>query len=136
MIRDYRSVKKAADELHAQTMAISMCGLPSGGGAGRTVESVALRQLPPDDQKLYDAVARAIEITKLRRDGADRLSVIRYVYWCHDTHKVEDAAIRSNIAVPTAKRWHGDFVRLVGACYGFSVKDDTPEPKKCDTILP
>lgn len=100
MIRDYRSLKVECDTQNC---------------------------LSADDRKAYDAVARAIEITNLRPDGKERLAMIRYVYWYKKEHTVKDAAPRLHIAEATAKRWHGDFVRLVGKCYGL-LQDDTPEP--------
>lgn len=130
MIRDYRVLKDAYDDLHSQSVSADTSGMPKGGGSGRAVEDIAMRQLPVDDQKAYDAVTRAAEITRLMSDGDDRMALIRYVYWCNKPHDVKDAAPQLHISEPTAKRWHGDFVRLVGKCYGFSLKDDTPEPKK------
>ena len=79
MIRDYPVLKEAWNDLHSQSMTANYSGMPKGGGAGRMVESVALRQLPPDDQKDYDAVTEAIELIKLRADGEDRIALIRYV---------------------------------------------------------
>lgn len=136
MIRDYRGLKAAWEELHCQSMTANMSSAPSGGGTGRAVESIAMRELPPDDQKAYDAVTRAIKITALLPDGAERLGLIGYIYWCQDEHQVKDASLQAHVSVPTAKRWHGDFVRLVGKCYGFSLKDDTPEPKESAILIP
>lgn len=127
MIRDYPALKEELDDLHSQSMAADYSGMPKGGGAGRTVENIALRQLPPDDQKDYDAVTRAIEITKLRPDGEERLAMIRYIYWCQKEHTVKDSAMQVSVSERTAKRWHSDFVRLVGKCHGFKV--GTQEPK-------
>ncbi len=136
MIRDYQGIKLAMDDLHSQTITASMSAMPRGGGAGRTVENVALRELPQDDQKVYDAVTQAIEITRRMPGGNERLAMIRDIYWGKENYKIKDAAIHAHVSVPTAKRWHGDFVRLVGKCYGFDIKDDTPEPKDHDIILP
>lgn len=121
MIRDYPTLKEAWNDLHSQSMTTDYSGMPKGGGAGRTVESIALRQLPPDDQKVFDAVTRAVEITKLRPDGKERLAMIRYVYWYRKEHTVKDAALQVFVSQRTAERWHGEFVRLVGKCYGFDV---------------
>lgn len=129
MVRDYKGLKAAVDDLHSQTITASASGMPGGGGSGRAVESIALRELPPDDQKAYDAVTRAIEITSLSQSGQERIAMIRYIYWGRQEHKLEEAATKAHVSVPTAKRWHSDFIRLVGSCYGFSVKDDTQEPK-------
>lgn len=123
MIRDYPELKDALNELHRQSLTADMSGMPKGGSAGRTVESIALRQLSPDDQKDYDAVNRAVQITQLRADGNERLTLIRYVYWYPKEHTIKDAAPRNNVSEATAKRWHGDFVRLVAKCRGFSVDD-------------
>lgn len=128
MIRDYRGLKVAYDDLHEQAVTADTSGMPRGSGAGRGVEMIALRQLPKDDQEVYDAVTRAIEITRLRPDGSDRLKMIRFIYWNKEQHKLKDAALYSHVSEITAKRWHGDFVRLVGKCYGFDI--DTTKPKE------
>ena len=137
MIRDYPKLKEDLDELHRQNITAGMSGMPKGGGAGRTAESIALRQLPKDDQAVYDAVTRAVEITRLRPDGKERMELIRLMYWGTNPRAMGKVAVLLNISEPTAKRWHGTFVRLVGQCYGFdSGKDDTQKPKKCAKIVP
>lgn len=130
MIRDYPALKVVVDDLHRQQITASASAMPRGGGAGRTVETVALRKLPPGDQDVYDAVTKAIEITRLMPTGSERIAMIRYMYWGRQSHRLKDAAIRVHVSDRTAKQWHGDFVRLVGRCYGFSVEDCTPEPKE------
>ena len=128
MIRDYPGLKDKMDDLHTQSITANMSGMLRGGGDGRQ-----------DDQKAYDAVTRAIELTMLHETGEERIAMIRYLYWnrwSRGKYKIKDAAIKLHISVPTAKRWHGDFVRMVGKCYGFYLKDDTPEPKICDKIVP
>lgn len=131
MIRDYRGLKAVHDDLHTQSLSAAPSGSP-GGGDGRTVENIALRQLPVDDQKAYDAVSKAVEITRLLPDGELKVALIRFVYWGQGQRRVEDAPLVLPVSRRTAIRWHGDFVRLVGKCYGFEV--GTYEPKICDTI--
>ena len=127
MIRDYQGLKQSLADLHRQNMTADNTGMPKGGGGGRTVEGVALRQLPPDDQKVYDAVTRAIELTRMRADGEDHIKLIQLMYWAKKQMTAKAASVRLHISDVTAKRWHGDFVRLVGKCYGYNV--DTPKPK-------
>ena len=127
MIRDYPGLKKNLAVLHQQNTTADNSGMPKGGGGGRTVESIVLRQLPQDDQKVYDAVTRAVEITQLRDDGEDHMKLIHLMYWAEKPITAKAASVRLHISDVTAKRWHGDFVRLVGKCYGYNV--DTPEPK-------
>lgn len=121
VIRAYPALKSEYEELHRQSLAADITGMPRGHSAGRTVESIALRQLSPDDQKDYDAVTQAIEIIKLRPDGERRLALIRYVYWYEKEHTVGHAAPVLGISEATAKRWHGDFVKLVAIQRGFHV---------------
>lgn len=121
MIRDYPTLKRNYEELHEQSLVADMSGMPKGGTAGRTVESIATRQLPADDQRVYDAVTQAVEATGLLPDGASRLAMIRYVYWNKIPHTVKDAALKIYASRRTAERWHAEFVRLVGKCYGFKV---------------
>lgn len=119
MIRDYPTLKEAWNDAHAQSVTANLSGMPRGGSSGRTIESIALRQLAPDDQKDYDAVRRAIELTKLRPDGDKRIELISYVYWAKKRLRIKDAALLLHISEDTAKGWHGEFVRLVGKCYGY-----------------
>lgn len=121
MIRDYPWLKADYAELHKQSMSAGD-GMPRGRNTGRMVESTAMRQMPVDDQNCYDAVARAIELTRVRSGGAERLELIRQVYWQKKRRSIRDAARTVGISEQTAKRWHGDFVRLVGSCYGFETR--------------
>ena len=127
MIRDFPSVERDWKDIHAQSITANMSGMPRGGGSGRAVETTALRQLPPEDQKLYDAVTGAREQTLLLPNGADRMKLVKEMYWSKKSKTVQAAARCIPVSEVTAKRWHGDFVRLVGVHYGF--KDDTYEPK-------
>ena len=133
MIRDYRSLKIEYEDLHSQNVAASISGMPGGGGSGRAVEDIALKQLPADDQKAYDAVSRAVEITQLLPDGELKMALIRYVYWNKRQLTVKGAALQLYISRRTAERWHAEFVRLVGKCYGFEVGGS--EPKIRDRIV-
>lgn len=127
MVLDYPGLKKNLDDLHEQSITANLSGMPRGGGTGRTVEGLALRQLGPGDQKVYDAVSKAISITAGQPAGDEHLQLIKLMYWSKRNLPAKHAALRLNISYVTAKRWHGSFVRLVGFCYG--LEDDTPEPK-------
>ena len=83
-------------------------------------------------KKAYDAVSKAVEITQLLPDGELKLALIRYVYWNKNRYSVKDAAFKLYISRRTAERWHAEFVRLVGKCYGFEI--GTYEPRICDKI--
>lgn len=127
MIRDYRSLKAQHDDLHTQSITAAATGMPRGGGSRSAVENLALRQLPADDQKAFDAVSRAVEITNLLPDGELKLALISYVYWNKQQHPVKDGALQLHISRRTAERWHAEFVRLVGKCYGFEVGGSEPK---------
>ena len=140
MIRDYRGLKVEYDDLHQQSLSSAPSGSP-GGGDGRTVENIALKQLPADDQKVYDAVSRAVEITKLLPDGDLKLALITMMYWSDRNLTAKSSAPTLHISRRTAERWHGEFVRLTAKCYGFSLRENTsivkvgvPKPKNCDTM--
>lgn len=127
MIRAYPALERDWVDLHATSITANYSAMPKGGDAGRTVETVALRQMPPDDQRMYDAVSKAIEITRLLPDGQRRMDMIALVYWGKRPMPLKSAAVHLYISERTAKRWHGSFVRCVAKCYGFNV--GTPEPK-------
>lgn len=129
MVADYPELKKAHDALCSQIVTPRLTPMPSGGGTSRPAEAAALRALPPDDQAAYDAVSRAIAVTSCMETGPERLKLIRLMYWGRSNVPMRRAADIIGISEPTAKRWHAAFIRAVGVNYGFSLKDDTPEPK-------
>ena len=78
------------------------------------------RSLSQDDQRDYAAVSAAMEITRLMPNGDAHLDLIHRVYWAQEPQTLEGAAVRFHISEQTAKNWHGDFVRLVAKCWGFT----------------
>ena len=118
MIRIYPELKQELELLQAQKVTAGSMEVRGSNTAGRTTETAALKQLSPAKQRQYDAVSKAIEITKRSRNGDIKLNVIDLVLW-KATHKIDGAAIKLYIGETTARRYHGDFIRLVGYCYGF-----------------
>ena len=88
--------------------------LPGGGTASRTTEDIALRSLPPDDQRALDAVSNAIETTMRYRNGDLRVRIIDMVYW-RQTHTLEGAALAVHVSPQTAQEWNSAFIELVDA---------------------
>ena len=118
IVRMYPQLKHDYEALHTQRITGDPERVPGGkGGVSRAVEITALRQLPPARQREYDAVTKAIELTKRRQNGVDRLTLIDLVFW-KQSHNLEGAAIKLHLSDTTAKRYHTEFIRLVGFCYG------------------
>lgn len=123
MVRDYPKLKAEYEELHRQSTTATLSGVPGSSEVSRGTENTALKELRPDDQKVYEAVNMAVELTRQRKDGHERLELIRYVYWTGKKGRLDHGAVKLFISDTTARRWHGDFIRLVGSCYGFEVDD-------------
>ena len=121
MVRQYPKLKQEYEQLHNQRITAEMTGMPGTKAVSRSTENTALRQLPPARQREYDAVRKAIHKTRLLKTGCDRLAVVDMVLW-KETHKIDGAAMQLYISERTANRYHSDFIRLVGFCYG--LEDD------------
>ena len=78
----------------------------------------ALRELPEINRREMEAVRQAIAETQAMDTGEERLTLIRLVFWDR-THTLEGAATKLHISYVTARRWHGEFIRLVGKIFGF-----------------
>ena len=82
---------------------------------------MAAKSLTADDLKDRDAVTQAIGIISQKRKGEEQMELIRGVYWGSVEQRIEDVALRLYISNATAKRWHGEFIRMVARCLGFSM---------------
>lgn len=63
------------------------------------------------------AVDAAISETQRQRDGESRIAIIDKVYF-RRSHTLEGAAAACFVCYKTARRWNGDFVRLVARHLG------------------
>jgi len=63
-------------------------------------------------------VRQAIDETLTMPNGKERLEMVRLVFW-KKTHTLEGAAIKCHVSYVTVRRWHGEFIRLVGKTFGF-----------------
>lgn len=111
VIRAYPSLKQEYEALHEQSITPSMSGMPGGGGTSRAVENIAIRELPKEEQREYEAVKKAIEGTLRLDTGEDRIKLIDLAYWKH--HKLKDAAWKCHMSYDTARNYNWEFIILV-----------------------
>lgn len=126
VIRAYPELLARYDALHSPSVTAGYGNLAPGAGPGDPTGRTALRELPRQEQRELEAVQKAIEKTAALPAGRERLLVIDLVLF-KKSHTLDGAAMQVPCSVVTAKRYHGDFVRLTAEKLG--LKDDTPEPK-------
>lgn len=117
VIRSYPALKREYEDLHEQSMAVNMSGMPRGGCVSRGTEDIAVRELPYTKQREYEAVRRAVETVKRCPTANDRLSLVDMVFWKR-SHTLSGAAYKLNLSYTTAQRYHGEFVVAVAQFYG------------------
>ena len=123
MIRDYPKRKLDYDDLHDQKVTASATGAPGGGAASRKTEDTALRQLPAQEQREYDAVHKAELRTLLMPDGETRVKVIRLTLW-RNQFTVPGVANWLHISESRAKSYRWEFIMLTAYCYGLISQED------------
>lgn len=89
------------------------------------------KQQKRDDLSLIEqlqvyAVEEAIERTEEKPDGAERMELMRRVYWRRNRVTLSKAAMELYVSYSTAKRWHYDFCLLVAEAFGLY----EPEPEE------
>lgn len=117
MVQKYPERAAALGDLHAVAMTARYSAEPGGSGPGRSTETVATRELPPTDQKEYDAVRRTVEQYTYSQDGKMVLALVRMVYWDR-TYRLYAAARELHISERTAQRWNRTFIYCVATYYG------------------
>jgi hypothetical protein len=118
-VRNYPARKAEYEELHSQSLSQNITGMPGSAAVSRTTEDIATRQMAPMKQSEYDAVTRAIGITKLLPDGDKRLELIERTYWQGRKLKITQVVYQIGVSEATAWRWHSRFIRQVGECLGY-----------------
>lgn len=134
MIRDYPKRKARYEDIHTPAVIARYGERMGNGGASRTTETVALRELPSTEQREYEAVRQAIIETEKIPGGVWQLKLIKLVYWDR-THRLYGAAMECNVSDRTGRQWNGDFIRRVAGNFGLLDEDCTPEPKTCAKIV-
>lgn len=122
----YPVLKREYEELHRQSITSGMSGMPSGGGENRGTENIAIRELPQDDQKEYDAVRRAIELTRGMPQGKIRLRIIEQVFW-KKRKNLQDAGESVGYSYKAAREIKSVFIKLVGQQYGYKLDEKDSE---------
>lgn len=123
MVRVYPERKKEYQDIQSQRITREISAVSGGTGASRSTENAALRQMSRAKQAEYDAVTRAVEQTKLLKTGRERLALIDMVYW-KQSHTLDGAAFALTYSYENAKRFHGDFLRMVGLNRGLMDPED------------
>ncbi len=121
MIRRYPDLKREYTALHQQAVTQSYTAIPGDGGANRSTEVVALRELSPVKQQEYEAVRKALESTAKLKNGAARLKLIELVFF-KKTHTLNGAAMEIHYSYNSAKEFHADFIKAVAVFYGLLEK--------------
>lgn len=119
ILRNYPERKKEYEELHRVSLSASS-DMRGSGDVSRSTENIALRQLPPQKQREYDAVTSAIKITALMPDGEKRLELIDRIYWCGKRKYINQVVFPVGVSEATARRWRKKFISLVGEILGYT----------------
>ena len=122
----YPELKQKYEELHQQSLTACIGGMPAGGGVSRGTENIAVRELPPTEQKEYDAVRRAIELTRKMPKGKLRLGIIDQVFW-KKRKNLQDAGDAVGYAYKMARDIQSTFLKLVGQEYGYDLTEKDRE---------
>jgi len=114
----YPYLKAAKQDAQAQSVTASYSGMPRGGGPSRSTENAAMRMLSPQEEKLVDAVDRAIAEISHHRDGAEVLRIVKMVDFDR-RYTVEGAAMALYMHRVTASEKRTRFIDLVGKYMDF-----------------
>ena len=117
-IRDYPKLYNKWLELKSIPATPNYDAVGHGTSISNPTEQIALRVLPIDEQREFDAVRKALEETRKLKDGDDKIRLIRLYYWQRQKLTLKGAGIKVGISERTASRWHSEFVYLVAEKMG------------------
>lgn len=113
-VRRFPSLWQKEKDLHAGKVTPNYTGMPSAQTASRTTELIALKQLPPYEQKQLEAVRGALEALENQYPATVQIrkDLIKLLYW-RRSHTLEGAAYVLHIAEPTARQYDRQFIERV-----------------------
>lgn len=118
-VRAYPAIKASKEAAQGVSMTANYNPAPGrGSDVGRTTESAALRQLSDQEESIYYAVNKAIEIIQTQRDGAEVLELIRLVDWQRRCN-LAGAARLLYMSERTARSRRSRFLYLVARFRGY-----------------
>lgn len=114
-----RSYPKLAERVRDRILAgkISAYETVRRGHGGRSdpTAAAALAELPPEEQRCYEAIQWAIRHTQGKyQNGAERLFVIRLLYWSDAAHR----KILSQYSASAVREYQRDFIQAVAQKLG------------------
>lgn len=117
-LKEYPQLVLKKDELRKNLITAKYSPEPRGGSAARSTENVALKDLPPAEAALVDAIDSALDEISRRKDGIEIVRLVDLVYF-RRSHTIQGAAMVTNLSEVTARRKLGDFITLVAKklCY-------------------
>lgn len=121
VIRGYPGLKEELNDLHSTNM-IAQYGSTGGGRSSDISDSVyksAIKELPTQKRKEYEAVNAAKWTTEKYPNGKQRVEMIRLMYWCENySYNLVGAGLKVGYEEAQAKRIHREFVLLVAEYMG------------------
>lgn len=122
IVKEYPALFAASWELR-YTSRVSKLGERTGG-KGRNQHSdptanAALRELPPEAKRRFDAIRQAILQTHKHKDGLIRLKLIDLIYWKR-THTLAEAAHEVSYSKEQAAEIRFEFIQDVKKALGLS----------------
>lgn len=117
MIRDYPALCAELEELHAPGVSSLPLAFVRSAGFTRNTEAIAIRELPKNRQREYEAVRRAVLQTGQLHSADTRLGLVDLVFWKR-SHNITGAAQKLYISQSTAKSYSAEFITLVGKNFG------------------
>ncbi len=118
ILRRYPEQKKQLAEMHRTSVTVKYNQSRGGSGVSRTSECAALRELPQNRQREFDAITKALKKTRGEEDnGKLRCRIIELIYF-RQSHNLTGAAHACYVSYQTAQRWQNDFLHLVARYLG------------------
>ncbi|MBO5569222.1 MAG: hypothetical protein J5916_07375 [Oscillospiraceae bacterium] len=117
VLRMYPQLKRDLEAIRSQSVTTHYNAAGGSSGPGRSTEQAAMRELPPQRMKEYEAVRKAIRDTGHKQDGRLRNDIIRLVYF-KKRYSLSGAAWACHVSYGTAKNWQQEFMHQVAYYLG------------------